>query len=49
MPFSVKQDLEAIKNSEYFIMVYTGKYLKLFSVIFEAGVALALGKEIHLF
>jgi hypothetical protein len=42
---SVKQDMEGISNSKYFILVYTGKYLKPSSVVFEAGVALALGKK----
>jgi hypothetical protein len=42
---SIRQDMEGIQSSRYFIMVYTGKYVKPSSVVFEAGVALALGKK----
>lgn len=40
---SVERDIEAIEDSEYFLLVYLKK--KVSSVLFEAGVALALGKK----
>jgi pimeloyl-ACP methyl ester carboxylesterase len=40
--FSVTQDLQALRQSKYFMMVYPEKIVS--SVLFEAGLAIALGK-----
>jgi hypothetical protein len=42
---SAKHDMEAIKNSRYFILLSFQKLEKPSSVIYEAGFALALGKQ----
>lgn len=39
---SVKQDMESLKDSRYFILVYPEKIVS--SVLYEAGMALAFGK-----
>jgi hypothetical protein len=39
---SIATDIDAIKDSKYFVLIYTEKIVS--SVLFEAGIALALGK-----
>ncbi|MGB4850076.1 MAG: hypothetical protein WBP41_19275 [Saprospiraceae bacterium] len=39
---SIAKDINALKNSRYFILLYPEKIAS--SVLFEAGIALALGK-----
>lgn len=39
---SIGTDIDAIKNSKYFVLIYPEKIVS--SVLFEAGIALALGK-----
>lgn len=42
-PLALKDDYDALKKSKYFLLVYPNKIVS--SVLFEAGWALALGKE----